>query len=134
MQAFVECGWPAWVVLLGVIVAVPIAATALALAIHRKRTAPVMAVLALSIGMAPYGCGTVGEVIGRSRVDAALSGGTVDPAYADEIRAVGYAEAGQCRKVGLGGSALPGFIALAALGLAFVRRDPNAPPIVPPRG
>lgn len=134
MQAFVECGWPAWVVLLGVIVALPIAATALALAIHRKRTAPVMALLALSIGMAPYGCGTVGEVIGRSQVDAVLSGGSVDPVFAEEIRVTGYAEAAQCRKIGLGGSALPGLVALVALGLAFARRDPAAPPIVPPRG
>ena len=108
MQAFVECGWPSWVVLLGVLVALPFAATALALAIHRKRTAPVMAVLALSIGMAPYGCGTIGEVVGRSQVDDALSGGAIDPGLAEEIRAVGYAEAAQCRKVGLGGSALPG--------------------------
>lgn len=133
MQAITECGLAGWIVVLIAIVAIPIAATALALAINRKRTAAIMAGLALSFGFAPYACGTFGEQWGRSRVDSLLAGGSIAPDHSDTIREVGYAEAAQCRKVGLGGSAIPGAIAIAALALAMLRRDPNAAPIIPPQ-
>ncbi len=133
MGAITECGWPAWVVILVAIVAIPISATALALAVNRKRTAAIMAALSLSFGFAPYACGTIGEQISRARVDGVVDGGAIDPGKVDVLRAAGYGEAAQCRKVGLGGSAIPGLLSIAALALAMVRRDPNAAPIVPPR-
>lgn len=133
MQSIAECGFMAWLVILAAIVAIPVGATALALAVAKKRTAAIMAGFALSVGMAPYGCGVIGEQLARARVDSAVSGGAINPGVQEEIRSVGYAEAGQCRKVGLGGTALPGGLAAIALVIALFRKDPSAEPIVPPR-
>lgn len=133
MQSIAECGWSAWLVILVAIVAIPISATALILAINKKRTAAIMAGFAISVGMAPFACGSIGEQLGRSRVDAALEGGAIDPGRQAEIREEGYAEARQCRKIGLGGTALPAGLAALGLVISLFRRDPNAEPIVPPR-
>jgi hypothetical protein len=132
LTAIVECGLAGWVAVLIAIVAIPLALVALVLAIARKRTAPVAAMLALSLGFAPFACGTLGETLGRSRVDEVVSGGSIDPAHVEEIRAAGYAEAAQCKKVGLGGSALPGIAAILALAVALIRKSPDTRPIVPP--
>lgn len=133
MQSIVECGFMGYLIVLAAIVAIPIAATALILAVNKKRTAAIMAGFALSISMAPYGCGVVGEQLGRSRTDSAVDGGAIEPGVKEEIRIVGYAEARQCRNVGAGGAALPGGLAALALLIALLRRDPSAAPIVPPR-
>lgn len=133
MHSIAECGFFAWLVILAAIVAIPIGATALILAINKKRTAAIMAGFAISVGMAPFACGSIGEQVGRSRVDSALEGGAIDPGHATEIREAGYAEARQCRKIGLGGTALPAGLAALGLVISLIRRDPDAPPIVPPR-
>ena len=77
-----------------------------------------------SAALLPFTLGVFGEVLGRSRVDAVLKGGAVDPAHHATIQATGYAEAAQCKKLGTGGSAAPGLVALVALGLALSRREP----------
>lgn len=124
MNAIAECGAAGWLIALATFFSIPFALSALALALGRKKAALVVAGLAFSAALLPFTLGVFGEVLGRSRVDAVLKGGAVDPAHHATIQATGYAEAAQCKKLGTGGSAAPGLVALVALGLALSRREP----------
>ena len=123
MNAIAECGAAGWFVALATFFAIPLALSALALALGRKKAALVVAGLAFSAAMLPFTLGVFGEILGRSKVDDVLSSGAVDPSQKGLLQEVGYAEAAQCKKLGTGGSAAPGLVALVALGLALSRRE-----------
>lgn len=124
METFRECGWPAFVVLgLGGL-AVLAGLVALAVAIFKPRVGLVLGVVALAVSCSVPAMGAGGTVLGRSKVDEALSGGGIDPTHKERIRQVGYQEAGQCTTLGASLGALPLVLSLVALGVAALRRKP----------
>jgi hypothetical protein len=121
-RTFAACGWPSWIVLLLSMVGSAAGMVALAVAIFRPSAGLVVAGVALAFALSAPAMGTVGQYIGRQKVDAALSGNSIDPSVVERIRAQGYSEAAQCITVGVGGSSVP--LGFGALGLivALVRR------------
>ena len=97
---------------------------ALLLSFTKNRFALVLAVLAFGITLTPAATGVVGTYLGRSKVDSVL--GVVTADQRERLKAVGYAEAAQCTKLGLGFGALPMVLGLAAVGVAFARRPQGA--------
>jgi len=124
MEMFRECGWPAFAVLgLGVL-AVLAGMLALGVAIFRPRAGLVLGVVALAVSCSVPAMGAGGTVMGRGRVDEALSGASVDPGAKQRIRAQGYQEAGQCTTLGASFGALPLMLALGALAVGALRKKP----------
>ncbi|MBI3206996.1 MAG: hypothetical protein HYZ29_35995 [Myxococcales bacterium] len=122
MEMFRECGWPAFAVLgLGVL-SVLLAMVALGVAIARPRVGLVLGCVALAVSCSVPGVGVGGTTLGKSTVDAALSGASVAPEQRERIRAQGYQEAGQCTSLGVGFGALPWVLSVAAVAVGGLRR------------
>jgi hypothetical protein len=124
VTAIQECGWAGWAALGGGLLGLFVAFVALALAFAKPRVGGAFSLLALAIALGPAGCGAIGSVQGKSKVDAVVDSVGIDPAQRERIRQQGYAEAGACLPVGLGASALPFVLSAVALGIALVRRQP----------
>jgi hypothetical protein len=120
MEMFLECGWSAWVTLLLGLVSLVVTGVALGLALMRNRFALALSFLALAIALSPAAAGVAGTYMGRNMVERALVG--VTPEQRERILAVGYAEAAQCTRLGLGFGALPMALGFAGIGVALVRR------------
>lgn len=127
MEAFRECGFMSFAVLLLGVIAVVLGLIAVALALLKPRIGLVLAVVALAASCGVPGSGAAGTLLGRMKVDEAVSGGAINPEMRERIRAVGYAEARQCTTLGGVVGALPLVLALGALGVAFARRRADAP-------
>jgi hypothetical protein len=122
MEAFRECGFPAFAVLALTIVAMVIGLVAVSLAILKPRIGLILSALALAVSCSVPGTGAAGTAYGRRMVEGAVSGASVAPELRERIRQQGYAEAAQCTSLGVGFGALPLLLSLGALGLAFARR------------
>lgn len=122
METFRECGWPAFAVLGLGILSVLLAMVALGVALARPRVGLVLGGVALAVSCSVPGMGVGGTMMGRSTVDAAVSGASISPDQRERIRAQGYQEASQCTSLGVGFGALPGVLSLAALALGGLRR------------
>lgn len=125
MEMFRECGWPAFVVLALAMVAVIVGMVALGVAIARPRAGLLLGVVAVAVSCSVPAMGAGGTMIGKSAVDRALSGPSVDPAQGERIRRVGYAEAGQCTNLGASFGVLPLVLAVAAIGVGALRKRPG---------
>jgi hypothetical protein len=119
---FRECGWPAFAVLGLTVLAFLAGMIALGVAIFRPRVGVVLGAVALGVSCSVPAMGVGGTTIGRGVVDEAVSGGSIAPDQRERIRQVGYQEAAQCTTLGLSFGALPGVLALAALGVGAARR------------
>jgi hypothetical protein len=122
---FKDCGASAYLVLLTTLIAVPLAIVVVILAALGSRAAKLLGVIALAASFGVAGLGVLGTSLGRSRTDAALSGGAVDPSMQAAIRVEGYREAGYCTDIGLGAAALPMILSAAGLVLAFAWKRPG---------
>ncbi|MFO0571234.1 MAG: hypothetical protein U0263_36730 [Polyangiaceae bacterium] len=122
MEAFRECGFPAFLVLALGILAVLGGLVALGVAIAKPRAGLVLGVVALALACVVPAAGVGGTLLGRQKTDEAVSGVSIDEGQRERIRIQGYAEASQCTTIGAGAGALPFVLALAALGLAVARR------------
>ena len=124
METFQACGWPAFATLGAGMLAAVVALVALSLAIFSPKTGLAVAALALAFACSPAGAGALGTVHGRSVVDGAVSGASIDPAQRERIREIGYQEAAGCTTIGLVASGPALLFASVALMVAFVRRKP----------
>ncbi len=127
MQTFMECGWAAWVILLLTIIAVAGALVAVGLAFFKPKWGLPFAVVAFGLTLCVPAAGVIGTSYGKSVVDGAVSGHSIDPAQRERIRKVGYEEAGTCTGLGLGFGALPGLLSILGLGIAIARRKGREP-------
>lgn len=118
---FMECGWPAWLVLLLGLIALGLALVALVLALLATKHARLLSVLAVAAALLPAGAGALGTLWGQHQVDAVLT--AVDPAQRERIREVGYREAAQCTTLGAEGASLPLALAVAGLLVSVLRRE-----------
>jgi hypothetical protein len=122
MEAFRECGFPAFLVLALAIIAMVVGIVALSLAILKPRWGLVLSALALAVSCSVPGSGAAGTAYGRQMVEDAVGGESIDPSMRQRILKQGYQEAGQCTTLGVGFGALPLLLSLGALGVAFARR------------
>jgi hypothetical protein len=74
---------------------------------------------ALAVALMPVGVGSVGLVLGRSRVERVIASGFADPTQLVAIREEGYRYAGSCLTVGVAFTALPLLLAIVALAAAY---------------
>lgn len=126
MQSFQECGWAAYASLgIGILVTL-FGVIACALALIKPRTGMIMGIAALGLSLAPSGLGFAGMLWGRHQVDSILMSGVVSGDHIDEIRAQGYAEAGQCIPVGMTIGVLPLVVAGVAIALGAARKASEA--------
>lgn len=109
MDAFGECGWPAFVVIGASGTGLVFSLAALAVAFFKPNIGLAMAALALAYGCTPGAVGVYGTHSGKSLVDAAVSGASLRPEQRERIRAIGYQEAETCTGVALFYLALVGF-------------------------
>ncbi len=121
-HGFVECGWPAYVILFAALASAACALVAFVLAAARFRHATAASALALALAIAAASLGPGGTLYQRRYVEAIVAAESIDPSQRARILEVGYAEAAQCTSVGLGLGALPLALAAAALALALARR------------
>lgn len=127
MEAFRECGPPAFVILLMAVVGLLLGLVAFAIAFARPKIGLIVGSIALLLAFATPIAGVVGMARGRAKVEEALRGGSVDPAYEERIRQQGNLEASQCTSLGAFGSALPLLVSVGALLFSFVRRQTEKP-------
>ncbi len=128
-MTFRECGFAAWGILLASLFASGFGLLAAVLSLARVRIAKVLAGVAFVLALSPLFFGAIGMFYGRSIVDAAISGESIDPAQKARIRTEGYREAGGCVPLGVGFTALPLLLAGAAvvIALTFTKKpDPTA--------
>jgi len=123
---FQGCGSTSWIIMLVAIIAIPFSMLTLVVTIGRLPVARILAGLALVSSLLPLGIGALGRASGRSRVDKALEGITLDPTFHERIRAEGYKEADGCVLVGIGYGTLPLVVSIVALVLVFVRQPRKA--------
>ena len=120
--AFQECGAAAWAVLFSAMLTAMIGLVAVGVAISGSKAGRVVAFVAFAFALLPAGCGVAGTSIGRSKVEGALAGESIEPDLKVRIRAQGYAEAAQCTSIG-GVCGAPGILlSLAAIAVALTRR------------
>ena len=122
LQAFRECGWPAFLVLILAGVGVLLALVTLGLAVARQRWALALGGLASCVAIAAMAAGALGSALGERQVERALALAGLDAEQSAHIRAQGYAEAEQCTKLGLASGAVPLALSLTGLLLAALRR------------
>ena len=126
-QTFMECGWAAYLILLLTIVSLVGALIAIGLAFFTRKWGLPIALVAFCLTLTVPAAGVIGTSYGKSVVDGAVSGNSIDPTKREMIRKVGYEEAGTCTTLGLGLGALPGLLSLAGLGIAILRRKGRDP-------
>lgn len=124
MESFRECGWPAFVAAGAGTLAILMAVAALSLALVKPRTGLTLGILAMVMSCGPAGIGFAGMLYNRHQIDTILTSGVVSADKTEEIRAVGYHEAGQCVSVGGTIAVLPFVLAglAIAIGLGTVRK------------
>lgn len=122
MESFRECGWPAFGALAVGIFATLIAVVALAIALTKGRAGVILGIAALAIALGAPGVGIFGMFYGRQVVDDALRGPVVTPEFREQIRATGYAEAGQCVPVGATIGVLPMLLAGIAIAVGLMKK------------
>lgn len=128
MEAFRECGVPAFVILLIAVVGVLLGLVAFSVAFFKPKAGLIIGLVAFLCAFATPIVGVVGTAMGRAKVEQALSGGSVDPAFKERIRKQGNLEASQCTSLGSFGSALPLLLSVGAMLFSFVRRQTELPP------
>jgi hypothetical protein len=127
MEAFRECGFPAFIILACALLATVLALSAFAVAFAKPRIGLVIGSIALVLAFVTPVVGVVGTALGKAKVEQALGGGAIDPGVVERIRAQGHAEARQCTSLGAFGSALPLLLSVGATLLSFVRRQTETP-------
>lgn len=127
MEAFRECGSPAFVIVVIAVLAFVFGLAAFAIAFVRPRLGLVLGALGLLLAFSTPIVGVVGTALGRAKVEEALHGESIDPAVKDRIRQQGNLEASQCTRLGSFGSALPLLLSVGALLFSFVRREADKP-------
>ena len=125
-EAFRECGWPAFAVLLLAALGALLGLVALALAVARQPWARALGALAVCVALSAVGAGVAGSALAERQVDRALAIAGLDASQLARIRAQGYAEAQQCTKIGVASGALPLTLSLVGIGVALLRRRPSA--------
>lgn len=106
MNAFRECGMPAWFVLAFAILGFTLAALALTLELSArsgkasKRTSLLLAASAIALGIGCAIVGVLGRAWGIHQVDEVIASGAINPALVGELRDAGVREANQCVSVG----------------------------------
>jgi hypothetical protein len=123
MESFRECGWAAYAALGAGILVTLFGAVAFGLALLKPRTGVIAGIAALAMSLAPGGVGLLGMFWGRHQTDSILASGVISPDRVDEIRAMGYQEAGQCVPVGMSIGALPFVMAGAAIAVGVVKKS-----------
>lgn len=121
-HVFQACGWMSWLCLLAGILTSVFSVIAVVVAIARAKAAVLVAWVVLAIALVPVGLGAVGMVLGRSKVEQAIAGESIDPEMRERIRQEGYLEAGGCVQVGGALTAPPFLLAALALGTAYALR------------
>ena len=127
MEAFRECGFPAFVILLVAVVGILLGLVAFSIAIFKPKAGLIIGSLAFLLAFATPIVGVVGTAMQRAKVEQALSGGSIDPAVKERIRKQGQLEASQCTSLGAFGSALPLLLSVGAMLFSFVRRQTEKP-------
>ena len=111
-----------WLCLLAGMLTSVCSVVAIVVAIARAKAAVLLAWLALAIALVPMGLGTLGMALGRTKVEQAIAGESIDPEMRERIRQEGYLEAGGCVEVGGALSAPPLLLATIALSAAYALR------------
>jgi hypothetical protein len=127
MEAFRECGVPAFVILLIAVVGVLLGLIAFSVAFFKPKAGLIIGSIAFLLAFATPIVGVVGTAMGRAKVEQALRGGAVDPAFKERIRQQGNLEASQCTSLGAYGCALPLLLSVGAMLFSFVRRQTETP-------
>src|SRR5688572_8584904 len=126
---FIQCGGPAWLMLLLGLPALALALAAVLAAGLSPRVAAWLAVSGMVAALVTTAVGIVGTQMGRARVDSAVSGASLNARDRENIRELGYQEAQQCTNMGLGIGSFPLLLAAIALTTALVRkRAPGTQP------
>jgi hypothetical protein len=126
MEAFRECGSPAFIILACALLASVMAILAFAVAFAKPGIGLVLGSLGLLLALATPIVGVVGTAHGRAKTEEALEG-KIDPAHIPRLRAQGHAEAAQCTSLGAFGAGLPLLLSVGATLLCFVRRQTEKP-------
>ena len=129
VRAFHEGGFTMYLVLLLAVFGHLGALLAVLYGRKTKNLARVYGALTLAFGLLTLGAGWLGNMLGRSQVEAAVMG--VDPRMKMEIMTVGYAEAAQNLKFGLVAAVLPVLVGLIFVGRSLGEPDPD--PALPRR-
>lgn len=119
MESFRECGWPAFVAAGAGTLAILMAVTALSMALVKPRLGLTLGIVAMAMSIGPAGVGFAGMFYGRQQVDAIVTSGIVSADKAEDIRAVGYYEAGQCVSVGATIAVVPFVMAAIAMAIGI---------------
>lgn len=127
MEAFRECGTPAFVILLMAVLAFVFGLIAFAIAFVRPKIGLILGSVALLLAFSTPIVGVVGTALGRAKVEEALRGDSIDPSFKERIRQQGNLEASQCTALGAFGSALPLLLSVGAMLFSFVRRQTEKP-------
>jgi hypothetical protein len=127
MEAFRECGAPAFVIALLAGLGVLLGLLAFAIAFARPKVGLIIGSVALVVAFSTPIVGVVGTAMGRAKVEQALQGGSIDPAVKERIRQQGQLEAAQCTRLGSFGAALPLLLSVGAMLFSFVRRQTEQP-------
>lgn len=128
MEAFRDCGWPGFLMLLVGVVGLMVAFVSwLTAALTRGPVAPIATgAIATLLGLLVFAMAPVAVMHGHTLVDEATSGGMISPADAARIREEGYREAGECIPVSVACGVLPLFGGLPAIIIGFRRRGASA--------
>jgi len=120
-ESFINCGWASWTILLFSFLSFGMSFLSLVLSIAKlPKVAAGLGLLSMALSLLAMANGPIGMMSGRSKVDAAVSGGSIDPVTKAKILEEGYNESRSCLTVGVT-LGTPSFVVSAcALGLGLV--------------
>ena len=127
LPGFCDCGWASFAILLVTLLGVLIGIVALVLGAMRKGWVGAgLAIVVVCLGLLDGAVGVGGMLYGRTRVEGAVSGASIDPSQKQRILEMGYGEAQMCVNAGaINGAALVVF-GLAGIGLALALKKKAA--------
>ena len=127
LPGFCDCGWASFVILLVTVLGLLLGVVALVLGAMRTGWVGAgIAIAVVCLGLVDGAVGVGGMLHGRSRVEAAVSGASLDPTLKRRIMDQGYQEAQTCATAGALNGATLAVFGLAGIGLAMALRKKAA--------